>query len=103
MKAIQSIRGNKMHTIVTRGMFIDSFISIRPERYSYSGLCALFDYLDDMGAQDVELDVIAICCEFSQYTLEEALAAYNLESIEDLEENTTVIDCGDGTIIIQDF
>ena len=95
-----------MHIIVTKNIFMDEFNSCRPTQFNYAGLSALFDYLDDMddlGGESIELDVIAICCEFSQYTVKDALEAYRLESIEELEELTTVLHCSDETIIIQDF
>jgi hypothetical protein len=95
-----------MHIIVTKNIFIDSFRSCRPDNFDYSGLCALFDYFDDMddlGGESIELDVVAICCEFSQYTVKDALEAYRLESIEELEELTTVLHCDNETILIQDF
>ena len=92
-----------MHIIVNKNIFMDEFNSCRPDNFNYSGLSALFDYLDDMDSQNTELDVIAICCEYSQYTEEEALKAYGMESIEELQQSTTVIHCDDDTIIIQDF
>jgi hypothetical protein len=95
-----------MHIIVTKSIFIDSFNSVRPENFNYSGLCALFDYFDDMddlGGESIELDVIAICCDFTQYTVEDALEAHRVESIEELEELATVLHCDDETIVIQGF
>lgn len=93
-----------MYIEVTRSIFHDEFQQTRPEQFTYAGLNALYDFLTDMGEDhDCELDVIAICCDFSQCTLEEALKAYNLESREELEEQTTVLDCDDDTIIIQNF
>ena len=90
-----------MHIIVTRNMFHDKFRSIRPDNFNSSGLDALFDYFEN--ADNFELDVIEICCDFSQYTVEDALKAYGLESIEELEHNTIVLPCDDDTIIIADF
>ena len=56
-----------------------------------------------MGAA-IELDVIAICCDFSQYdSTFDALEAYRLEDREELEDRTLVIECDDGTLIIQNF
>lgn len=93
-----------MYIEVTRSIFHDEFQRTRPEQFTYQGLNALYDFLTDMGQDhDCELDVIAICCDFAQYTLEEALQAYNLESREELEQNTIVLDCDDQTIIIQAF
>jgi hypothetical protein len=96
-----------MITSVTRHDFIDEFNAIRPDNFNYAGLCALFDYLEqyeeDTGEQ-VELDVIAICCDFCQYdSAEEAWLSYDLDNREALEDNTIVIDCNDGSVIIQNF
>ena len=88
--------------------FIDAFMRIRPDNFTRSGLQALYDYFiqleDDIGEQ-IELDVIAICCEFSQYKdLQEISEAYDRDfnDSEDLSDYTQVIDFDDG-IIIQDF
>ena len=93
---------------VNEWRFIDAFMKIRPDNFTRSGLQALYDYFieleDDMGEQ-IELDVIAICCEFSQYKdLQEIREAYNRVFIdyEMLSHYTQVIDFDDG-IIIQDF
>lgn len=91
-----------MYIQVTRSIFHDEFRSIRPDNFNYAGLNALFDYFDDM--EDFELDVIAICCDFSQYgSIEAALEEYRLEDREELEDRTLVIECDDGTVIIQNF
>lgn len=88
---------------VTKSIFIDEFKAVRPDNFTYSGLEALFDYLDDC-QPDIELDVIEICCDFCQYdTVEEACSAYDLKDREELEYNTIVIDCADGSIIIANF
>ena len=88
--------------------FIDAFMKIRPDNFTRSGLQALYDYFiqyeDDLGEQ-IELDVIAICCEFTQYkNLKEINEAYghDFEDLEALSEYTQVIDFDDG-IIIQDY
>jgi hypothetical protein len=47
--------------------FISAFKSIRPENFSYEGLKALFNYLEGESEDcdsNIELDVIAICCEY---------------------------------------
>ncbi len=88
--------------------FTDAF-SIRPDNFSYGGKKALFDYLEqyeeDTG-EEVELDVIALCCEYTEYeNLKELQSNYNdIESMEDLENNTTVIRIDDSeSFIIQDY
>lgn len=101
-----------MYIEVTRSIFHDQFQRTRPEQFTYAGLNALFDYMEEgesgergqYGDAGNELDVIAICCDFCQYdSIEEALKAYNLESREELEEETTVLDCDDESVIIQNY
>jgi hypothetical protein len=89
---------------VTRSIFIDSFHNIdRGNQFSYQGLCALFEYLDDMGSDpSIELDVIALCCEFTEFdSLDSFRDQYGEQyrSLSDIEKETTVIDI-DGTRFI---
>ncbi len=81
----------------------------RADQFSYEGLGALFDWLDELSADTdtpYELDVIALCCEFTEYTdlaeIKDIYFSTVLDSIEDLRDYTTVIEF-DGGIIIQDF
>jgi len=81
----------------------------RADQFSYEGLGALFDWLDEL-AEDTgtpyELDVISLCCEFTEYkNFEEIYDNYSnteIENIEDLRDHTSVIEFNGG-IIIQDF
>ena len=81
----------------------------RANQFSYEGLDALFDWLEEL-AEDTgtpyELDVIALCCEFTEYkNFEEIYDNYSnteIENIEDLRDHTSVIEFNGG-IIIQDF
>ena len=79
--------------------------------FSYEGYQVLFDYLEqleeDLG-EEFELDVIAICCDWAQDTVKNVLREYSLESLEELEENTTVLYVSDSSddeayIIYQSF
>lgn len=49
--------------------FQDAFMRLRPNTFSLEGLGQLWDYLEqyenDCGIE-IELDVIAICCDFSE-------------------------------------
>jgi hypothetical protein len=51
--------------------FTEAFrLAGRKDQFSYSGLKALFDYFEEMEdgcGEEMELDVIAICCEYSEY------------------------------------
>ena len=51
--------------------FIEAFKRAnRSNNFSHEGLCALFEYLENMEqdtGEEMALDVIAICCDFSEY------------------------------------
>lgn len=52
--------------------FINAFQEIRPDKFSYGGLEHLFywfESLEEDAGQEIELDVISICCEFSEDTI----------------------------------
>ena len=102
--------------------FMGAFNSIRSENFSYDGLEALFTYLEEIEedrGSEMELDVIAICCDFTEYeNVEEYLKEHNtdidrsdydndedwIEAIkEDIQDNTTFIDIDGESFIIQDF
>jgi len=90
--------------------FRQAFINYgRGDQFSYEGLNALFDYLEELSediGESIELDVIALCCEFSEYEdLEEIKGIYfstTLDSLDDLRDYTPTIQFETG-IIIQDF
>ena len=72
--------------------FADAFKSIRPDHFSYEGLKALYDYLEDYEdstGEQIELDVIGLCCEYVEY--------------EEIEHATQVIMIDDDAFIIQAF
>jgi len=78
-----------MRTTVDFYDFKRAFEACRPEHFSAEGLGILFDGLeefeDDIG-EEMELDVIAICCDFCEMTAEDVLKAYNLDENEDVVE-----------------
>ena len=93
---------------VTESIFVNQFDAMdRGNQFSYQGLRTLFDYLTDMDADSsIELDVIALCCEFSEYdSLESFRDQYGeqYESIDDIAEKTTVIDIDGTRFIAGDF
>jgi hypothetical protein len=70
---------------VTEYMFIDHMRAVRPDNFSYEGLQELFSYLDEAMGEETELDLIGICCDFSQCSLKEFLDSFS-DVEEDLEE-----------------
>jgi hypothetical protein len=99
-----------MKTTVSIHDFRDAFKTYeRHNQFTYEGLGALFDYLEeyeDGTGQEIELDVIALCCEFTEYAdIEEIAGEYDLDEddpLEDLRDQTQVIEF-DGGIIIQAY
>ena len=89
--------------------FRDAFLDIRPDNFSNQALDALFEHLEELSEsleEPLELDVIAICCDFSEYaSIEEAKNNYGsmIDDLEDLKNHTTVIELPDGGLVIQDF
>jgi hypothetical protein len=107
---------------VSRCDFHDAFHGYdRKDQFSVDGRNALFDYLesyaDDTG-EDVQLDVIALCCEWSEYpTALEAAKEYGFTHEPDddadaddaeraalawLQYRTTVLE-SDSSVVIQQF
>ena len=68
-----------MKTSVNLYDFRNAFQRIRPENFSYDGLEALYNYLaeiEDSTGDEIELDVIALCCDYSEMTIEDAIEDY---------------------------
>ena len=100
-----------MYTKINQNDFHDAFIHLNREtNFTYAGRDALYDYVteleEDIG-NEIELDVIAICCEYTEYAdLEEFKKAYpdiEVEEIDDISDYTTVIRVDDESFIIQEF
>jgi len=125
-----------MKTTVNKYDFHRAFETMnRTTNFSYAGLNALFDYLaeyeEDTG-EELELDVIALCCDFTEYAnVQEFAAAYDARylvwdvepeeadeeegteavegeidygaTLDRIREETTVIDIDGGSFIIQNF
>lgn len=87
--------------------FNDAFINFnRKDNFSYDGLKALFSYLeqyeDDTG-EELELDVIALCCDYHEINISNIENETGCNDIDDLRDNTVVIKVDDETIIYQSF
>ena len=103
---------------VTESSFRDAFRRIRPDQFSREALRALYDYLDqysDDTREPIELDVIAICCDWAEYdSALEAAGEHGYEPDTDdddeqqeaaalawLQDQTTVLDLdADGVVIV---
>ena len=66
-------------TIENASQFRDEFRQCgRADQFSYEALGLLFDYLEDIDP-DYDLDVIALCCEYSEDSVEQIADWYGLE------------------------
>ena len=98
-----------MKVTINETQFIDKFMQLRPNNFSYDGLIALFEWLEQYEEDtetEMELDVIGICCDFSEYdNLKDFQQDYSkdYESIEEIENETLVIPIDDESFIIQQF
>lgn len=67
--------------------FRDAFRACgRADQFSYEGLGALFDYLEDFDGGGYDLDVIALCCDYSEDSFEDIAKAYGIELSENDDE-----------------
>ena len=62
-----------MITHVTQSEFIDTFRNSHSykNQFSYDGLMALFEYLEeyeDSTDEQIQFDMIGLCCEYSEYS-----------------------------------
>jgi hypothetical protein len=89
--------------------FERAFKNFERDNFSYDGLKALFEYLEeyeDSTGEEVELDVIALCCEYMEY---DSLKEYNddygtkYSEIDAIQDDTTLIKIDDNSFIIQQY
>jgi hypothetical protein len=72
--------------------FVEAFKqSSRKDQFSHEALEAIFDYLEEYSedsGENIELDIIAICCEWAEMSWDEIAINYNLdlEGCEDDDE-----------------
>ena len=76
-----------MKQTISEHDFCDAFrIMKRLENFSYAGRKALFAYFEEYeedSGEEVELDVIAICCDFSEYaSIEEAATEHGYMNVD---------------------
>jgi len=89
--------------------FERAFKNFERDNFSYDGLKALFEYLEEYEegtGEEVELDVIALCCEYMEY---DSLKEYNddygtkYSEIDAIQDDTTLIKIDDNSFIIQQY
>jgi len=104
---------------VNNSDFHNAFNSMdRGNQFSYEALNMLFNYFEEFD-EDMELDVIAICCEYSEMSYADIIGNYDTDITESdantekeqiayiknwLSDNTMVIgESDDGVFVFQQF
>jgi hypothetical protein len=83
-----------MKTTVSVYDFHRAFEECRPTNFSYEGLTVLFDYFEELegsSGEEFELDVIAICCDYSEDNAQRIADSYNI-NLSDCEDDDTRMD-----------
>jgi hypothetical protein len=83
---------------LSQSEFIEAFKrSSRADQFSYEALEAIFEYLEDYSrdsGEDVEFDLVAICCDWQEATWQEVAEQYkvDLSDVEDEDKPDAVYD-----------
>ncbi len=79
---------------ITFSAFCDAFRDMdRNDNFSYAGKRALFDFLEEV-APDMDLDVIALCCEYYESDLDSIISDYGIDAseAEDDDEKAEIVE-----------
>jgi hypothetical protein len=78
-----------MKTTISRYDFERAFVDAgRKDQFSYEALGLLFDYLEEheeSTGQEIELDVIALCCDYSEDCPDDIISNYRID-VEGMDE-----------------
>lgn len=86
-----------MYQTVNFSAFCDAFRAYgRQDQFSYEGQQLLFDYLEELEdgtGEPIALDVIAICCDFSEESADDIAANYGIDlaGCEDADEKQEAV------------
>ena len=75
-----------MYQTVGLNKFRNAFEGHERTNFSYEGLEVLFNYIEENYGDSVELDVIALCCEYCEMTYVEVFNTYDDITDEDLTD-----------------
>jgi hypothetical protein len=82
-----------MKTTVSRYDFERAFVDAdRKENFSYEALGLLFDYFEsyeEETGEEIELDVIAICCEYTEDNPDDIITNYSID-VEGLDDDEKI-------------
>ena len=72
-----------MKQTVTLHTFRDAFYKMgRKDQFSYDGLEILFDHIEEVEqdtGEEMELDVIALCCDYAETTIDDLISEFNID------------------------
>ena len=86
-----------MKQTINKYQFVDAFKKSSYENnFSYEGLDILFEYLENYESDcgvELELDLCAIACDYSEFSLDELISQYSIdvEDCEDKEEKIEIV------------
>lgn len=87
----------------TASLLMDQFRRYgRENQFSYTALEHLIECFDGI-EEDIELDVISLCCDFMEDDLDSVLKNYGLESFEELQDNTWAIMTDDNNVLYANY
>ena len=94
-----------MKTTVSKYDFERAFVDAeRKDQFSYEGRAVLFDYLEQLEedtGQELELDVIALCCDYAEEMVEDIARNYSIDLNDaDPEDNDYDTQC---RAIVRDY
>lgn len=83
-----------VQTISSSYQFERAFSDVNcSNNFTYEGLKALHDYLDDLSeetGENIELDVIAVCCEYTEESFNDIINNYKIDmsELDDMNDKT---------------
>ena len=98
-----------MKTTVDEFEFLEAFRAYdRFDQFGATALRSLFAYLEDLESdmgEEIELDVIALCCDYSVDTVLDIAEAYRIDiaGLDEEDARSTVLDyLSDNTTVVDD-
>jgi hypothetical protein len=102
-----------MYESVNLNGFVNAFNKIRPDHFTPEALDLIYEFIttyEDDTNMEIELDVIAICCDFCEMTQTEVVEAYLIPEpfensiIRFLEDRTLLLGVtSSNTFVFQSF
>jgi hypothetical protein len=78
----------------------EQFIKYNRDHYSYEGYEALLDYYDT--PEDIELDVIAICCDWNELDIDDVITEYSID-LSDITDDDGNIDDDEKIELVMEY